>query len=61
MGIKNLIDKLNNELDKINASNNIDPNSFFTNDETFNDDIPLDVNDNSDNNLEENTEESTTF
>ena len=41
MDIQNLIDKLNNELEKINKLRNeqIDTNSFFTNNVHFNDDI----------------------
>ena len=41
MDIQNLIDKLNNELEKINRLRNekIDTNSFFTNNVHFNDDI----------------------
>lgn len=44
MDIQNLIDKLNNELEKINKLRNekIDTNSFFTNNVHFNDDISLD-------------------
>lgn len=56
MRIKNLIDKLNNELDKINESNNIDSNSFFTNDKTFNDDISLVPSNESNNNLQNDSE-----
>ena len=41
MGINKLIDKLNDELDKLNNSNNIDTNSFFTNNEKFNDELNL--------------------
>ena len=43
MGIKNLVDKLNEELDKLNKPENSSVNtpSFFTNDENFNDDVSL--------------------
>lgn len=42
MGLSNLVDKLNNELDKLNKANSsIDTNSFFTDDKSFNDDISL--------------------
>lgn len=41
MGINKLIDKLNDELDKLNNSNNVDTNSFFTNNEKFNDELNL--------------------
>ncbi len=42
MGLSNLINKLNNELDRLNKANDsIDQNSFFTNDKSFNDDISL--------------------
>ena len=45
MDINSIIDKLNNELDKLNNlknGNNIDTNSFFTNDENFNNDFSFD-------------------
>ena len=45
MDINSIIDKLNNELDKLNNLKNgssIDTNSFFTNDENFNDDFSFD-------------------
>ena len=45
MDINSIIDKLNNELDKLNnikSGNNVDTNSFFTNDEHFNDDFSFD-------------------
>lgn len=45
MDINSIIDKLNNELDKLNNLKNgssIDTNSFFTNDESFNDDFSFD-------------------
>ena len=45
MDINSIIDKLNNELDKLNNlknGNNIDNNSFFTNDENFNNDFSFD-------------------
>ena len=47
MGLNNLVDKLNKELDKINKeSNSIDTNSFFTNDNNFNDDFSFEDNNN---------------
>lgn len=42
MGLNSLIDKLNNELDKLNKANNIDTNSFFTDNEKFNDEFSPD-------------------
>ena len=45
MDINSIIDKLNNELDKLNNLKNgssIDSNRFFTNDENFNDDFSFD-------------------
>lgn len=45
MDINSIIDKLNNELEKLNNiknGNNIDTNTFFTNDEKFNDDFSFD-------------------
>ena len=41
MNINNLIDKLNKELDKLNnlKNGNIDTNSFFTDNEFYNDDF----------------------
>lgn len=52
MGINNIIEKLNNELDKLsNVKNkNIDTNTFFTDNEKFNDDFSFD-----DSNLPEDT------
>ena len=43
MGIRNIVDKLNEELDKLNKPGNssVDTPSFFTNDENFNDDVSL--------------------
>ena len=43
MGIRNIVDKLNEELDKLNKPENSSVNtpSFFTNDENFNDDVSL--------------------
>lgn len=48
MDINKLVNKLNNELDKLNRINNVNTNSFFTDNEKFNDDFSL-----------ENTESST--
>ena len=45
MGLNNLIDKLNNELDKLNKLNNVDTNSFFTDDVKFNDEFSPDSED----------------
>ena len=45
MDINNIIDRLNNELDKLNklkAGASIDTNDFFTDNESFNDDLSLD-------------------
>lgn len=45
MDINSIIDRLNNELDKLNNlknENNIDTNTFFTNDENFNNDFSFD-------------------
>lgn len=42
MDINKLVDKLNNELDKLNKLNNVDTNSFFTENEKFNDEFSLD-------------------
>ena len=58
MGIKNLVDKLNNELDKLNKTSNssVDTPSFFTNDENFNDDVSLE---NLNNQNESSSEDST--
>ncbi len=45
MDINSIIDRLNNELDKLNNlknRNNIDTNSFFTDDKNFNDDFSFD-------------------
>lgn len=43
MNLSNLIDRLNNELDKLNKlkSDDIDTRSFFTDNEHFNDDFPI--------------------
>lgn len=50
MGLNNLIDKLNKELDKLNKENSsVDTNSFFTEDQSFNDDISLELNNNENN------------
>ena len=48
MDINKLVNKLNNELDKLNRINNVNTDSFFTDNEKFNDDFSL-----------ENTESST--
>ena len=52
MGLNDLIDRLNNELDRLNKLNKpIDTNSFFTDDKTFNDDFSIDsMNDSNSNN-----------
>ena len=45
MDINNIIDRLNNELDKLNklkAGASININDFFTDNESFNDDLSLD-------------------
>ena len=44
MDINSIIDRLNNELDKLNKikSEKIDTNSFFTDNENFNDDFSFD-------------------
>ena len=45
MDINNIIDRLNNELDKLNklkAGASINTNDFFTDNESFNDDLSLD-------------------
>lgn len=44
MDINSIIDKLSNELDKLNnvKNQNIDTNSFFTDNEHFNDDFSFD-------------------
>ena len=42
MDINKLVDKLNSELDKLNKLNNVDTNSFFTENEKFNDEFFLD-------------------
>ena len=44
MDINSIIDKLNNELEKLNRikSDSVDTNSFFTDNETFNDDFSFD-------------------
>lgn len=44
MDINAIIDRLNNELDKLNnlKKNSIDTNSFFTTNENFNDDFSFD-------------------
>ena len=44
MDINSIIDRLNNELDKLNKikSEKFDTNSFFTNNENFNDDFSFD-------------------
>ena len=42
MDINKLVEKLNNELDKLNQANNIDTNSFFTSNEQYNDDLNID-------------------
>ena len=57
MDINNIIDRLNNELDKLNklkAGASIDTNDFFTDNESFNDDLSLDdlLEDDSDKNME---------
>lgn len=57
MDINNIIDRLNNELDKLNklkAGASIDTNDFFTDNESFNDDLSLDdlLEDDSDKNIE---------
>lgn len=57
MDINNIIDRLNNELDKLNklkAGSSIDTNDFFTDNESFNDDLSLDdlLEDDSDKNIE---------
>ena len=59
MDINKLVDKLNNELDKLNKLNNVDTNSFFTNDEKFNDDFSTEDIKNTNENLanDESTEE----
>lgn len=41
MDINKLVDRLNAELDKLNKLNNVDTNSFFTDNEKFNDDISI--------------------
>ena len=44
MDINSIVDKLNNQLDKLNNiknGNSINTNDFFTDDETFNDDLDL--------------------
>ena len=41
MDINKLVDRLNSELDKLNKLNNVDTNSFFTENEKFNDDISV--------------------
>ena len=56
MDINNIIDRLNNELDKLNklkAGASIDTNDFFTDNESFNDDLSLDdlLEDDSDKNI----------
>lgn len=58
MDINNIIDRLNNELDKLNklkAGASIDTNDFFTDNESFNDDLSLDdlLEDDSDKNIED--------
>lgn len=41
MDINKLVDKLNAELDKLNKLNSVDTNSFFTDNENFNDDVSV--------------------
>lgn len=58
MDINNIIDRLNNELDKLNklkAGASIDTNDFFTDNESFNDDLSLDdlLENDSDKNIED--------
>lgn len=45
MNISGVIDKLNNELDKLNKmkNGNVDTSSFFTDNEHFNDDVPFEI------------------
>ena len=57
MGLNDLIDKLNNELDKLEKlKNSSTVNSFFTDNENFNDDFPLDLTNNSIDNCDDNCE-----
>ena len=45
MDINSIIDKLNNELDKLNnikSGNTVDTNSFFTDNQNYNDDFSFD-------------------